>query len=416
VAIGDEAPPLVELVELVNWDDLFNRTVSDDAVIDDLAFRGRWTAIASPAKAGKSTALLALAVDAARRGLTVLYLDAEMGRGDVLDRVEDWMSLKPADLVNLYYSDLPPKLDNVQGASCLWNTVEKVSPDLVIIDGLNGVVNGAENEDTTWRDMYEWAIAPMKQRGIAIVSADNAGKDRTLGPRGSSVKLDKADAVLMMERTETGIKLTATHRRTASYPAEQEYTVTDAHEGDPPMRMVRVGSGTSRPAGTKRIVAILDQLDAPVDISKRAARRLLKENGHDTPRDVDLLAMLRWRNNQFEIIGTAIETNMEPVVPGGSQKREPLEPQVDGQIEPVVPGGSQKREPPCEGGSHPLEPLSPKPQVDATFGSGTTSDKTPACGQDAPGVSLLNTPPRHHQKFTEDISNPDIRPDDDELW
>lgn len=298
MAIGEpEQPPILELVD---WHDLYNRTDDDgDAVIEGLAFRGRWTAIASPAKAGKSTVLLALAVAAAKAGFVVLYIDAEMGRGDVLDRVEEWMNLKPVDLEQLHYTDLPPKLDTVQGSQILGNTVAKVNPDLVIFDGLNGVVNGAENDDTTWRDMYEWAIAPLKQRQVAIVSADNLGKSRELGPRGSSVKLDKADAVIRLERTETGVTLTATHRRTAAYPAEQEYTVSDASEVGPPMKVVRNGGGGA-PAGTNRVIALLDDLGAPIDISRRAARRLLQDHGHEAPGNDVFGPILKWRRQHAD--------------------------------------------------------------------------------------------------------------------
>lgn len=74
MAIGDEPE---RTVEFVDWHDLYNRADNDDdAVIDGLAYRGRWTAIASPAKAGKSTIILALAVEAGRRGMTVVVLDA----------------------------------------------------------------------------------------------------------------------------------------------------------------------------------------------------------------------------------------------------------------------------------------------------------------------------------------------------
>jgi hypothetical protein len=372
---GDEPPAASEYVDIVDWEHLYSHDPDDEAVIDGIAYRGRWTAIASPAKAGKSTVLLALAVDAARRGVITLYLDAEMGRGDILSRLEDWMDLKPPDLANLHYSDLPPKLDNVQGATRLWNTVEKLSPELVIIDGLNGVVNGAENDDTTWRDMYEWAIAPLKQRGVAIVSADNLGKNGALGPRGSSVKLDKADAVLAMARTDTGVKLTATHRRTASYPTEQEYAVTGADECDPPMSVVRVGVGTGYPEETAAVVAILDALGAPVDISKRKARLLLKANGHDAPGDSKLLPILRYRR---EHDASLCITQSEEVVPSGSRTTQVVPEPLQSTPAKVVPEPPRNHlEPPPESGSSTLEPLSQNTSVRVVPAGGVYFSTTP---------------------------------------
>ena len=309
MGIGDQTP---DRITFVDWHDLYNHVDNDDdAIIEELAYRGRWTAIASEAKQGKSTLLLALAVDATQRGHTVIYLDAEMGRGDVLERVSDWMQLKADDLAKLHYTDLPPKLDNGPGATILWNTIEQIAPDLVIIDGLNGVVNGAENDDTTWRDLYELAITHLKKRSIAIISADNMGHGTRQGPRGHSVKLDKADAVIVLKRTETGLKLTSTHRRSSSYPAEQEYSVTDASEAGPPMKVTRVNVGTGTPPRTKEICRILDGLDAPADISRRKARELLVDNDIDVPGNADFGAMLKWRRNQTQFNTNGPRTTLD---------------------------------------------------------------------------------------------------------
>lgn len=346
MAIGEQ-----DTIDFVDWHDLYNHTDTDDeAIIDGLAFRGRWTAIASPAKAGKSTVILALAIQAAQQGHEVIYVDAEMGRGDVLERVEDWLNLKPDDLANLHYTDLPPKLDVVQGAMALYHSVEASTAALVIIDGLNGVVNGAENDDTTWRDMFELAIAPLKQRGVAVITADNTGKDKAQGPRGSSVKLDKADAIVILERTDTGVKLSCTHRRTSAFPKEQEYTVTDASEAGPAMTVTRNGAH-SAPEGTNRINAILDRLGAPADVSRRAARKLLVDHEGQAPRNDILSAMLKWRRQQEDPFRAS-----GPVVPGtsGDQRDHPQK---------VVP----------ELGDH--------------------SDKTPASGVVPLGVSTCSTPP-----------------------
>lgn len=280
-------------LELVDWHKLYARADDDQPVIAGIAFRGRWTAIASPAKAGKSTVLLGLAVAVARSGLDVLYIDAEMGRGDILERVEDWLKLTPDDLEHLHYCDLPRMFDTVAGAAILAHTVDELKPALVVFDGLNGVVIGEENDDTTWRDLYANVIAPMKAMDIAIVSADNLGKAKAQGPRGSSVKMDKADAVLIGERTDNGFKLTASHRRTAAYPSEQTLVVEHADEDGPPMS-IRPADGDF-PAGTKEKVAELDDHDVPRDASVRQARRLLEAAGITPGRNAVLAAALRYR-------------------------------------------------------------------------------------------------------------------------
>ena len=273
MAIGEEYKGF----EMVDWGELWDGVDSDEPVIDGLAYKGRWTAIAAQAKAGKSTLLLGLAVATARAGMSVLYFDTEMTRQDMRARLEEWMELGPDDLGNLHYCDLPGKLDTAEGSSALYATVERYVPSLVIIDGLNGVVAGGENDDTTWRDLYEWSITPCKARGIAVISADNLGKDTTRGPRGSSVKLDKADAVIELQRTNLGAKLTATHRRTAAFPREQHYVIAHADEDEPPMVVVRVDD--SDPEGTSEVIAKLWELGLPVDIGVRKAREALRAAG-----------------------------------------------------------------------------------------------------------------------------------------
>jgi KaiC/GvpD/RAD55 family RecA-like ATPase len=316
MAIGDEPAAPHELIEIVNWDDLYARTDGDEAIIPGLAYRGRWTAIAAAAKAGKSTVILGLVVALAKAGVTVLYLDAEMGRGDVLDRVEAWMHLKPSDLKNLHYSDLPPKLDNVEGSAKLAWTVEAINPDLVVIDGLNGVVDGAENDDTTWRDLYEWAIAPMKALNIAVLSADNMGHGDAKRPRGSSVKLDKADGILALERTDDGCKLTATHRRTSAYPAEQEYVVANASEEGRAMTVTpRAGYGA--PEGTAKVVATLDRLGADDAITVRDAARLIRQHGEGARQAVVAAAVKERHNRVTELWVTPSNNPSVPRVTAG---------------------------------------------------------------------------------------------------
>jgi hypothetical protein len=276
MAIGDQP----DLIDILDWDELYaHEDDQEDTIIPGLALRGRWTAINAGAKAGKSTVIVGLVVAAAQKhDIHVLYLDAEMGRTDMLDRVSEWMQLKPKHLTNIHYTDLPPKLDTMQGAARLGATVDHYKPDLVILDGLNGIVNGAENDDTTWRDLYEWTIAPCKALNLAVISADNTGHAETRRPRGSSVKLDKADAIINLERTDDGVMLTTTHRRTAAYPLTQYYRVTDPSPEGPPMAVALVGGG--KPEGTAEIVALLDLLNAPDDIGTRATRRLVREAGH----------------------------------------------------------------------------------------------------------------------------------------
>jgi 5S rRNA maturation endonuclease (ribonuclease M5) len=295
---GDE--PAAGL-HIVDWTELFAGITHEDPIIEGVAYRGRWTSYVAPGKAGKSTYTLNIAV-AIQTGLEpfdrtpcppvdVLYLDAEMGRVDIHERLDD-LNLTPQDLGNLYYTDLVPKLDTVEGSTRLLHDVQRYGIGLVIIDGVNGAVGGAENDDTTWRAFYDLTIAPLKRAGIAVITNDNLGKDKTLGPRGSSVKIDKPDAVIQLARTDDGIKLTCTHRRTAAYPLETVYTIHGA-DGETPITFQR--SNFSWPAGTKAKADELDDLAVPVHVSNRDARTALKDAGHPVGRNDVLAAAIRWR-------------------------------------------------------------------------------------------------------------------------
>jgi hypothetical protein len=309
MAIGDEPPARITILD---WAELFAREDDADALIPGIAFRGRWTALAAPAKSGKSTLLVGLAYEATKAGHAVLYVDAEMGRTDMLDRVEAWMHLQPSDLERFHYTDLPPKLDNHQGADMLLATVEDLKPDLVIIDGLNGVIYGAENDDTPWRDLYELSIAPLKALNVAVVTSDNTGHADKKRPRGSSVKIDKADAILALERTQEGVTLTCELRRTAAYPTDQHYLVRFASEEGPAMT-VTPANGHGPPDGTDRVVATLDRLGADDDISVRAAARLIREHGAGAKQAV-IAAAVKTRQNR--VTGLWVTPSETPSVSG----------------------------------------------------------------------------------------------------
>jgi hypothetical protein len=110
----------------------------------------------------------------------------------------------------------------IEKATWLHLACNLIQPTLVILDGINGFVTGAEKDDTPWRSLYEFAIAPMKAAGIAVITTDNTGKVEELGARGSTVKNDKADAIFTMragrdEYMNHTTTITRKHARTTSF-------------------------------------------------------------------------------------------------------------------------------------------------------------------------------------------------------
>ncbi len=283
-------------LELIDWSTIHDH---GDAIVDGLLIPGRWTAFVARAKTGKSTLEMFATVEVSegrdpfdgtkREPVTVLYLDGEMGRFDLEQRLHELGHAVPAQLTRWHATDLPPRLDTPDGGAALLAAVRDLAATVVVIDGINGTVNGAEKDDTTWRAFYDMTIFPLKRQGVAILTGDNLGKDESLGPRGSSVKVDKPDAVITLTRTDTGVKLTTTHRRTSEYAPEMLLTLRGI-DGDAPITYRRAQSAW--PAGTMDAVHLLDRLDVPTDHGRSKARAALA--GHPIRNDV-LAAALRYR-------------------------------------------------------------------------------------------------------------------------
>ena len=287
------------LIPLIDWVTAFNRPPVD-AIVEGLVFPGRWTALVAPAKLGKSTLGLHIAHSLARGydpfhgnpqpPIDVLYLDGEMGEGDILERLTS-LELTPTDLPHLHYTDMFPKGDTVQGGTAIVSTAINLGCKVVFLDGLNAFITGAEKDDTPWRNLFEQTVAPLKRAGVAVASSDNTGKDVTLSARGSSAKLDKADAIVMLKRTDSGLNLHTTHQRISGYLRTLDLTMSGLGGEEPISYKLVEGSW---PAGTKDAVALLDGLGVPVDAGRSKAREALKAGGHRLQNDV-LAAAIRYR-------------------------------------------------------------------------------------------------------------------------
>ena len=284
-------------LELIDWTTINDRP---EALIDGLIFPGRWIAFFGKAKCGKSTALLAFSLDIIRGHDTiteesrtptpVLYIDAEMGRIDLHERLNEHGIANPADLTNWYATDLPKAFDSNEGAEHLLHTVEQLNIGCVIIDGINGAVNGNENDDTTWRDFYKLAIRPLKSRGVAIITGDNTGKDVSLGQRGSSVKQDKPDATALVSQTNDGTKISVKLRRTPAYKPE---TILRIHNVGTTEPITFTSTKTADPAGTSDCIAELDALGLSDTATNAVCQQALRTNKKKFRNDVIAAAIRR---------------------------------------------------------------------------------------------------------------------------
>lgn len=294
------APDPVDDLGLIDWNEAFGNHAPEVPIIDGLIYPGRWTAIVAPAKAGKSTWALHVAHRLARGiepwdaskllpggPVAVLYLDAEMGRLDTVGRLAA-IGLTASDLDNLAYTDIPHKFDQIETATWLHRACNLIQPTLVILDGINGFVTGAEKDDTPWRSLYEFAIAPLKRAGIAVISTDNTGKQEDLGARGSTVKTDKADAIFTMragrdEYMNHTATITRKHARTTSFTQSLALRLNGVGTGK--IEYVLPGATPNQPQivtrdDILRVCRTLNGLGLPITASVAEATKELRMEGY----------------------------------------------------------------------------------------------------------------------------------------
>jgi len=227
----------VELAHLVDWNKFWHQDHADE---EWLAYpiipKGRAIALYAPAKAGKSTIVLAVAAAAAtgRRVLgqrraeqvDVLYLDYEMTEADLLERLGELGYGPDDDLSRLHYALLPslPPLDTREGANAILGLVDKTGAQLAIIDTFGRAVEGDEDSADTVRAFYRHTGLALKAKGVTYLRTDHSGKDTSKGQRGSSAKNDDVDLVWRLTRTDTkegeGVRLERTHSRISWVPQE----------------------------------------------------------------------------------------------------------------------------------------------------------------------------------------------------
>jgi AAA domain len=271
------------MVPLIDWTHVHD---PDDDVVEGLVIYGRWLQLVAQAKEGKSSfeAWVALELsegrdpfDGTQRDpVRVLYCLGEMWKPDLEELIRD-CGHDPVRLANFHATEQRMRLDTEIGAGRLLRRVDQLGSQVVILDGLNGFINpeASENDDKTWRPFVDYTADPLRQRGIALVSADNMGKDPARGSRGSSVKNDKADGVVAVKRTDSGVQLHLTHGRGGAYLTTDLYLDAEGFDRSRPIRYWRAAGGW--PDGTKDAVEVLDQLGVPLDEGRRKVQTRLRD-------------------------------------------------------------------------------------------------------------------------------------------
>lgn len=310
----------VSFAHLVDWQKFWAGDHADeDWLAWPLAPRGRAIALYAPAKAGKSSVVLAMAAALATgrpifgrwpcEPTSVLYLDYEMTEADLQERLVDLGYSADDDMSNLHYALLPSlapmDAQPREGAHAVLGLAEHLDAQLIVIDTFGRAVTGKESEADTVRSFYQYVGLALKAAGRTVLRLDHAGKDLEKGQRGSSAKADDVDVVWQLYRCEGGVTLKRTHSRISWVPDIVNLLRRETDSG-----VTWSVAEQIYPAGTKELAEEMDRLGVPLDASSGEATKALAAAGMRKRRTL-ILAAQRWRLAALPTFPTKVKGTFE---------------------------------------------------------------------------------------------------------
>ena len=302
---------------LLDWAEFWgDDTTEAEWLAEPLVPARRSMALFAPGGVGKSLLALWLAAalatgremfGASREPIHVLYLDYEMTRADLRERLEDMGYGPECDLKCLHYALLPMfgPLDSREGGDVLIALARKVEAELVVIDTFGKAVAGKENDADTVRDWYQWTGLRLKNQGRGFLRIDHAGKDFERGQRGSSAKNDDVDVVWRMTRLEgERFRLSAIKKRLSWVPETVELQQVEV---DNELGYRLLTGHTGYPAGTTEVADDLDRLGVPVEWGRIKAGKALRDKGLGRANTV-VSAALKYRRERLENLSPTVLT------------------------------------------------------------------------------------------------------------
>lgn len=283
----------------LDWDELYNSDTNDETLVHGLWPLGRHLQIYAARKTGKSLVMLWIAVQISRgfdpftgesqAPRRVAYYDYEMSAEDIRDRLMD-MGFQVSDLGNLFYDLYPilPPLDTEGGGRALLQIVEDFGIEVVVIDTVTRAARGGENENDTFRDLYWHTILPLKRAGVSSGRLDHEGHDGSHA-RGASTKAEDVDISWRLRTSDDGLRF---DRQATRLPNTPERIEVRKHLD--PLRFDTTAQ-RSWPEGTARKARELDEVDVPLDATRKLATEMLEAAGLIPGTTAVLAAALRFR-------------------------------------------------------------------------------------------------------------------------
>ncbi len=213
------------------YDEAFWNPPRPSLLVPSVLVEGQVGVIYAPGGQGKSLVSQDIAIGLTCRGSvfgqpvdlrTVLYIDRENSARGLLKRMRAMgLSREHSELLRerLHYSLLGgwPPFDSEPGARVLLEEVDRLQPDLVVVDTLSKVVQGEENTNDTWNGLHSRSMIALKERGVSVLQLDHTGKDPSRGQRGGSAKLDNADVVWLLTAADPNVRLENKKDREGDY-------------------------------------------------------------------------------------------------------------------------------------------------------------------------------------------------------
>jgi AAA domain len=261
-------------------------------VVDGLIPSGASIALIAPAGTGKSLLLLGCMIGVARgdrtfaglsipKGRRVILVDMENTEDDLADRLAALgiTAANVAALDQLVILHLPPlaPLDTAVGGAdfaALLDAYHVVAGDVVVLDSLQRVINGPENDSDTMRAFYRCTAVELKRRGLTVVRTDNTGHDVAKRARGTSGKRDDVDVELILTREADHSDRLRIKPGKSRLPDIASVLIDRDIDDDGQLTFTTLGDPFRALVGDAH--TILDRLNVPVETGERKAAEIIK--------------------------------------------------------------------------------------------------------------------------------------------
>ena len=225
----------------------------------------------------------------ARRPARVLYIDGEMSRSLLRERVldeEKRLGITPESFFALSREDIPnfKPLNTIEGQAWMNAFIEKVGGvDLVIPDNIMALTTGDQKDSEPWQQTIPWALS-LTKRQIGQIWIHHTGHDetRSYGDKTREWQLDSVAHLDAVKRDDTDVSFTLSFKKARERTPATRFDFQDVkialvddrweYELTQVKRPDKIGPQTARALDALRNVMASDQ---PVSLAggRRAATR-----------------------------------------------------------------------------------------------------------------------------------------------